>query len=178
MWHDTVFPAHRGDSAIKHGIAAIAFITVDLQIQSAFCDLCGIRIYRGVENDERARAIRLEKILSQGIENQLLELKECTAVAVKFGKGHIAFRQITLYDLRCVLRQMYPHHGEGISVRQNFFFKDLRLHIAFFKEFIFWRPESAKQNQQGCEKCQKQNCHRKGVKKQFAAHGLLRHFQM
>ena len=82
------------------------------------------------------------------------------------------------YDLRCVLRKMYAHHGESISVRQNLSLKDLRLHIAFFKEFIFWRPESAEQDQHGCKKRQKQNCHGKGVKKQLATHGLLRHFQM
>ena len=178
MRHNAVFPAHRGDSAIKHGIAAVTLIAVDLQIQSAFCDLCRIRIHRGIQNDESTRAVSLEKILPQGFKNQLLKLKKCTAVAVKFGKGHIMFRKVMSYDLRCILREMYAHHGESISVRQNLFLKDLRLHIAFFKEFVFWRLESTEQHQQSCKKCQKQNCHGKGVKKQLAAHGLLRNFQM
>ena len=178
MRHNAVFPAHRGDSAIKHGVSAVTLIAVDLQIQSAFCDLCGIGVHRSIENDKRTRAVCLEKILPQGFKNQLLKLKKRTAVAVKFGKGHIMFRKVMSYNLRRVFREMYAHHGESISVRQNLSLKDLRLHIAFFKKFVFRCLESTEQYQQSCKKCQKQNCHGKGVKKQLAAHGLLRHFQV
>ena len=86
--HNSVSSADRGDSAIEHGIVAVALVAVYLQIYSAFRDFIRCGIYRSIKDYKRARAVCLKQVLPQRFKEQLLYFLECIAIAVKFGKCH------------------------------------------------------------------------------------------
>ena len=78
--HDAVRLADGGDPAVEDHLAAVGLVAVDLKVQTAARRRAFVRARRGVEQDESTRAVRLQKVLPQRVDEPLLQGGEVRAV--------------------------------------------------------------------------------------------------
>ena len=124
---------------------------------------------RCVEQHKRAGAVRLPRILAQGLQHGLLQLLHGLRVPVKGRKGD----RLRLDDGGHILRQMHAHDGDIPPKRGHI--REEGIHLEGQGSFRFGARtfEPPQQKKGGKQHHQQQGCQRAHVKKQPPAHGGL-----